>query len=454
MLSRVEGRPTVGEIIGVSGLGAAQTEKILEKLIELGALTQVQGGARSPTASSPRVGAADRRAKAEDRRRRLLRQQLGARTRSPTQAPAVKAQPVAAPPPPPPDPEAGPVLVDPVAPDDPRLDDGLGLALFDQRIMLALDDQRETLSPFELLGISPTDDIKDIHQAFREASRRFHPDAYHGRALGPFAQILSRLFVDAKAAHAALQRAEVRAPFVEQRQARAEARRQEEAKRREAAAAAQAERVRREQEQAKERRAQRATERADRERQRLAKARQGKIDELMAAAVEAEGVENFARAANNYRLALQIDPSDEHIRTRWESVRTRARRIRAKDAFSRACTLVELGHGAEATPLFVEAADADPSAEHLAWAADAVREQDSVKAREFAMAALRVMGEGGDKASAKRRPNVEADLRLKIGRAFLAAGQAQSARQQAVLVQRLRPQDPQARALLKSAKVT
>ena len=52
-----------------------------------------------------------------------------------------------------------------------------------------------------------------------------------------------------------------------------------------------------------------------------------------------------------------------------------------------------MGHAAEAVPSFLEAADADPTLEHLAHAADAVRDQDPVRARNLAMEALRLLGE-------------------------------------------------------------
>ncbi|MEX1363052.1 MAG: tetratricopeptide repeat protein, partial [Nannocystaceae bacterium] len=126
---------------------------------------------------------------------------------------------------------------------------------------------------------------------------------------------------------------------------------------------------------------------------------------------------------------------------------------RAKDAFARACTYVEVGHADDAVALFVEAAEANPTLEHLAHAADAVRQQDPGKARDLAMAALRELSES-ERGDAPLRPNVVADLRMMLARAFFAAGQSSSAREQVLQVQKVRPKDPEARALLKSIKVT
>lgn len=460
VLSRVEGRATVAEIAGASGLGAAVTEQILERLLALGAL-RVDDGVDA-SAVRARHSTQELRAQAHDRRRRVLAQQLGA-TRSPTPAPTV---PRASPAPPEPGPELegsselgleAPPAVYSVPFDDPRIDPSLGLAVDEQRKLLALEDRLEELDPFELLGLHPTHDLKAIRDAFRDASRRLHPDAHHGRDLGRYRAVLATLFDRARAAHAALQDEELRTPLVEAVRAeqaeRARLIQERHAERQAARRAAQELRERQEQEAAAERRAVRAAQRAERERERLASAVQIKVAEYLQAASDAEAMENYARAANNYRLAMQVDPNDEELRTRWEHARSVARHRRAKDAFGRACALVEVGHEAEAVPLFVEAAEADPTVEHLARAADAVRTQDPARARDLAMAALRLLTEEASAATGLR-PGVVADLRLMIGRAFLAAGQSESAREQARLVQRVRPDDPQARALLNSAKMT
>jgi len=462
VLSRVEGRGTVAEIIGASGLGAAVTEQILERLLELGALRVDEGpGAPPPDGlARKRHSTQELRAQAQDRRRRVLQQQLAAGRRlTPAPVAPLEGVPVMLEPGPfatLDDDPILPVAIEPVAADDPRLDPSLGLPSAEQRHLLALEDRIEDLDPFTFLGMAPTHDLKAVRDAFRDASRRLHPDAHHGRELGRFRALLGTLFARAKAAHAALQSEEVRAPLVaaveEERAERRRRREAEEAARRAARAAAEEARLRREHEAAAERREARTVQRAERERERLAAAVKAKVAEYLQAAADAEAMENYARAANNYRLALQLDASDE-LRARWDTARTIARRRRAKEAFARGCTMVEVGQVADAMHSFLEAAEADPTYEHLAHAADAVREQDPTRGRNLAMEALRLLAEE-EKGPFPPRPGVVADLRLMIGRAFLAAGQAQSAIEQARLVQRLRPGDPQARALLNSAKVT
>ncbi|MEM9462379.1 MAG: hypothetical protein AAGF11_49985 [Myxococcota bacterium] len=460
VLSRIEGRPSVAEVIGASGLGAGPTEAILKRLLELGAIKGEEGPV---PAQGPRVrkSTQELRAQAAQRRRRMLAQQLGSARSGSGSYPTVSSDgaepgdsaraPVPTPAPAPEPERSGPIVA-PVASDDPRLDDSLGLSRDQQRHLLALEDRLDALTPFELLGLAPTHDLKAIRSAFRESSRTLHPDAYHGRALGRYRELLSALFVRAKHAVAALQRDEIRIPLVDAERAAEEERQRRQAQRDAARKAATELRQRREEEAAAERRVARSQQHAERQRARLAEAVQARIAEYVQAARDAEGVDNYARAANNYRLALQLDPHDEQIRTRWQEVRTVARQRRAKDAFAQACSYVEVGHPSDAVPLFLEAAEADPTVEHLAHAADAVRERDPGRARDLAINALRRLTEG-ERHTAMRR-TVVADLRLMIGRAFLAAGQAQSAREQAKLVQKLRPGDPGARALLNLAKVT
>ena len=459
VLSRIEGRPSVSEVIGASGLGAAQTEQILEALLKMGAIKGEQDTAPTrPVKARPRKSTVELRAQAADRRKRMLAQQLGqGRSNSPTastpRAPAPTPTPVPTPAPVPElQADQGPV-VEPAPSDDPRLDDALGLTADQQRHLLALEDRLDELTPFELLGLRPTDDVKVIRTAFREASRSLHPDAYHGRELGRYRELLSTLFVRAKQALESLQDPEVRAPFLAAVEAEAQERRRRQEQREAARKAAEELRRRREVEEANKRRVARTAQRAERERERLADAVHAKVAAYLQAAADAEGLENFASAANNYRLALQLDPNDATIRARWDEARGIARRKRAKDAFSQACTYVEVGHANEGVPLFLEAADADPTLEHVAHAADAVRMHDAGRARDLALHALRLLTER-EQGGPPLRPGAVADLRLMIGRAFLAAGQAQSAREQARLVQKLRPGDPGARALLNSVKVT
>jgi len=463
VLSRIEGRPTVGEVLDTSGLPSGQTREILSRLLDLGAIEKVQAPAPAIRNGGGSSGVV--RARAANRRRRTLVEGLAKKVRNtPTvempaaRAPAPAKEEEAAPPPPPPPP---PFSLPPVGVDDDRVDPDLGIAVDEQRKLLALADRAEELTPFEILGLHPTNDKSVIRQAFRDASRRFHPDAYHGRQLGSFGERLESLFSAAKDSVKRLGDDTVRAPLVEAYEAKRDAARAAEAQRQSrmdaAKAAAEEIRAKRVRDAAAERRAIRTRNRASAQRDRVIANLTHRAAQHVQDAERAELAGNLPAAANHYRLSLRVNPDQPDVKEKWEAVRTKARVIRAKEAFSRGNAYLELGQSEEALPLLVEAADADPTIEHLALAADLLRTVDAPRARELAMAALNALSlEGSQEAAPKKKPRTTqqmVELHLMLGRAFLSAGQKKTAAVQAQLAQRLAPEDPQVRALLNSAKV-
>jgi tetratricopeptide (TPR) repeat protein len=449
VLSRIEHAVSVGEALVSSGLPADRAEEILNKLVGLGAVIVSEAPTPAPEAGP----ASPLRARAHDRRRRVLEAQLrGGNMARPTPLPT----------PPEPDPLAvsSPPLevsdtekleIELVAADDPRLDPSLPVSIAEQRWILALSDGLETWSDFEVLGLSPTHDVKAIRRAFHVVSRRLHPDTYYGRDLGPYRELLGTLFRRARVAHGELQKSEVRTPHVDRCLAE-RASNQRQSERREAAKQALEDLRRQEQEAALlERRRRREAQQSDRQRQRVRARMHSEASEHLLAAAEAEREGKWAQAANLYRIALQADPEDASLRALWQRTRMAAQRDRAADAFQKALAFASTSQTEVAAALFLEAARANPTVEHLAHAADALSETDHVQAHDFAMAALDALGRGDGAGDDKSE---RANLRLMIARAFLAVGQQQTARQQALIAQELSPHDPQVRALLNSIKVT
>lgn len=476
VLSRIEGTPSVGEVLDSAGLPPAQTQQSLERLLDVGAIECVDASrvqVRRPRGASP---SADRalRDKAAKRRRQTLARGLGGppAPRAATASEATtKTGTVESP-------KVGtgehrklgtgethqagegpkPFVLPPVPAYDRRLDSSLAIAVEEQRRLLALVDRGDELTPFEMLGLHPTDDAKTIRNAFHQASRRFHPDAYHGKDLGPFSALLSQLFTRAKAAVKQLGNDEYRRPVVAAYEAeRASAAAVENLKReRMHAAKAAAEEIRgkREREEVGARRKARTRGRALAQRGRVLDNLQGRVNEHLTEAQKAERLGNLPAAANHYRLALRINPDQPDVKAKWEEVRTIARKERAKEAFSRANAYLQLGQSEEALPLLVEAADADPTPEHLATAADLLRSTDSGRARQMAMEALNGLNRGAEDPNARSRSKAKlASLHLMLGRTFLDAGQKQTASVQGKLAQELTPDNPEVRALLKSIKV-
>lgn len=456
MLSRVEGSPTVGDVLGSSGLPPAEAERILDKLLTVGALETIDGEPQTKRSEPTRnqqplnLKSAGLRKRADSRRKLLLQQQFGAAAHPPGRRP------------PPPDADAEaeadaapePDPVEPVAVSDDRVMPALAIPVDEQRRVLALIDRYEDLTPFELLGLYPTDDEKRIKRAYFDASRRLHPDTYYGKDLADFKPRLDKLFARAKQAYAELRKPDVRRPYVavyEAQQAEKEAKRRAA---RDAKERAEQNKRAAERDKMRQTRLAREKERKQRKLERERDKIESEVETNLAEANKALEVRNLARAANFFRLALQAEPTNEEIRQQWEETRAKARKERAAIAYTQGLQYLELGQVREATLMVVEAAEGDPTAEHLAHAADLLRESDVVKARELALRGLERLNVAMDGQKPAFDPTKATHLRVQLARAFVAAGQTSTAKELANLAKGDRPDDPQVRALLKSLKVT
>ena len=58
----------------------------------------------------------------------------------------------------------------------------------------AMDDKVDSPNLFDFLGVQVGATPEDVRAAFRDASRRFHPDRFYGKNLGPFRLKLERIF--------------------------------------------------------------------------------------------------------------------------------------------------------------------------------------------------------------------------------------------------------------------
>jgi curved DNA-binding protein CbpA len=478
VFSRVDGRATVGEVIAASGLPGASAEEILGRLIELGVLRQAGGATPGPR---PRAHT-PLRDQAADRRRSLLAAQMKAVMGgggsgsgggpAETAAASAPAGPVA---PdlddgPPRDPTAG-TRVRLVPVDDPRVDPSLSIPVEDQRLALALEDQLAGLTHFDLLGIAPTNDKKELRRAYHHISRKFHPDAYYGRELGRFRALLEVLFKRIRVSYDLLNDDAKREGYVQRLLAeRAREQAQLEAQRgREREAQERVERVRAEREalerqverhaaeqaEAAERLAREERDRARKERmgRRLnpheGRARRGK-EHFDAGLVELEA-RRYGAAASMFRLALDLDPNNAEYHEHWHRALAEARTQRAARAFEAAKQLEETGRVADATHYYLEAAEANPTPRHLGHAALALRETDTARARELALRALDGLHAAeklGHPLPAKEAGSVHA----MCGYVFLAAGQKHTAKEQAELAAITLGETDNVKALLAAIK--
>ncbi len=485
VLSRVDGRATVSEVIASSGLDSATAEKILGRLRDLGAISF------GPSPRKPAVTPTELKASAKQRRARMLAAQMkqakggngassrnGASTGSSTSsststssgrspgAGGSKASP---------QPEsARPLLerVTPVPADDPRVVASLDIPLDRQRRLLAAQDQIANYTHFDVLGLDPTDDKKLLRRAYFQVSRDFHPDTYYGKKIGDFQAILDMLFKRAKASYDLLQNDEKRTAYAQrilaQRRAEQEARARKEAevRRKEQLAEAEEEARRSEEERrqrevealqrsvaAKEREA-RDRERRKRMGRRLAggdnrgKKAKEHFDQGM---VELEAGRDGA-AASLFRLAVDLAPGVTEYQEQYEQALARARADRARRAFASGNHYMETGRLGDAARMYADAARAEPNAFNLSLAAKTNADENPAEAHEYALGAIERIG--AMLASGAVEDKAAAEVYLDCARAFQALGQRASAVAQVRRAEKLVGTTAAVRALLNSLKVT
>lgn len=152
VLSRVDGRLTVGQICLLVPFDAEVTATILGQLARLGAL-------EIPGAEIPEP--------------------------LPKLQPETPATPVTVPPP-----SGGQTMMD-----------GLELTVDQARRIDEFFASLSTRDAFELLEITRTADKKEIKRAYFKMSKELHPDRYFGKNIGPYKERLSKIFQSVKAAY-------------------------------------------------------------------------------------------------------------------------------------------------------------------------------------------------------------------------------------------------------------
>ena len=152
VLSRVDGKLTVGQICLLVPFDAEVTATILGQLLRQGAL-------EIPGAEIPEP--------------------------LPKLQPETPATPVTAPPP-----SGGQTMMD-----------GLELTVDQARRIDEFFASLSTRDAFELLEITRTADKKEIKRAYFKMSKELHPDRYFGKNIGPYKERLSKIFQSVKAAY-------------------------------------------------------------------------------------------------------------------------------------------------------------------------------------------------------------------------------------------------------------
>ena len=357
--------------------------------------------------------------------------------------------------------------IDPIMVDsrDERVDAGLGITVDLQRRVLGLADKLDTLTHFEILGITPTNEVSQIRRAYHKLSRTLHPDAYYGKEIGDFRPMLQELFERARASHDLLISSEKREAYVERlleierRKLATEAKKSEERRARKERAKM-LERQKKEAEEAKARaiyKEERAKRDAARKRKMSSRlmgreGREAKAKEHIRAGEEAIAREEYGPAAGLFRLAMDLVPESKEYHSKWEETLAEAQRRRAAVAISQAEELIGRGEDEEAGHYYEEAARAVPSALNQARAAFYLSLRDPTRAHSRVRGALEAIQSPGEDGNALA-DEIKAEVLLLCAEASLRLGQLETARAHAQASKKLKPKDPRLRLLLKKLKV-
>lgn len=193
VLSRVDGRSRRSEIALATGIDPTRVNEILDRLIELGAISfPGEASVRAPT---PAPEASTR----------------------PQPVPSVQPRPA------PVTPAVTPATIQvvaasmtprvPVVFDQAELDEAVDLTPDRKRQVLALYHELERLTHYEILGVSPSAEKQAIKTAYFELVAVVHPDRYFGKNLGSYKQKLEKLFERVTLAHDTLAKKKSRAEY-------------------------------------------------------------------------------------------------------------------------------------------------------------------------------------------------------------------------------------------------
>ena len=287
--------------------------------------------------------------------------------------------------------------------------------------ILALEAKIESGNHFDFLGVAPGASADDVRAAFREASRKYHPDRFFGKNLGSFGPKLDKIFKRLVEANQTLTDPERRAaylaanPFVRA------------AVRANGVAQAAAVEPRTEEQEARD---------AER-RKRLAShpywAKASKIQEFVQRAKEHAAKEEYSQAFTALTNATQIDPNHAEAKTMLAEVRKAAELARSESSYQHALEALERGDEALAIQALRVAVSANPL---------------NVKAAHKAASLLERRSSGIREATSFVQKAVDADpknveYRLYLGRLLMESGMKTLAKKQFEEAARLAPDHPE-----------
>jgi curved DNA-binding protein CbpA len=187
VLSRVDGKTTQADICSATGLDSTVVGKVLDRLIDLGAVQLREDGETtdSPAQPSPHQTTSSPATKID---RPVLESKLDRRFNDVESA----------------------ALYDPA-----ELDEDCDLDLTRRRAILDFYYRLDQLDHYALLELDPTAEKKDVKAAYFKYVSVFHPDKYYGKSVGSFRPKLEQVFSRLTEAHDTLTRKKTRQAYDE-----------------------------------------------------------------------------------------------------------------------------------------------------------------------------------------------------------------------------------------------
>lgn len=279
-----------------------------------------------------------------------------------------------------------------------------------EKVEIPEDRQKEILeleakvgsNHFEVLGVVPGATSEQVRDAFHALSRKFHPDRYHGRQLGPFRAKIDKIFKRLVEANGVLTDPEKRQAYLDANPfVRAAMRAAGNSGVNPAVAA-----PRSAEEEARD---------AER-RARLARhpylAKVSKVQENLSKAKAHIAKNEYSHAFSLLNLASQVDPQNVEVKTLLADVRKKNELLRSETDFKRGTDALAQGNEELALQAFKAAVNASPTNHQAAFKAASLMERMGADVREISSFAQKAVDAS---------PNT-VEYRVLLGRMLEAGG--------------------------------
>lgn len=312
------------------------------------------------------------------------------------------------------------------------LDENVDIDEARKKEILALEEKLSSPNHYEILGVPAGASTEEVTAAFREASKKFHPDRYFGKQLGSYKSRLEKIFRRLVEAHGVLTDLSKRQVWLEANPfIRAAVRAQTGSSGIFKAIGAPREKS----EDEKKRDAERAA--------RLARhpylAKATRIHEQLARAKEAIAKGEYSQAFTYLNQGNQMDPNNAEVKALLAEVRVKNEQIRAEASYKLGLEAQERQDDDAALSAFRAAVAASASHHQAAYKAATLLERRGADPREIVSLAQKAVDAAPDNAS----------YRLLLGLQMEAAGMKALAKKHLEEAARLAPNDPEVKKHVK-----